>query len=81
MCGIAGWVDAVRDLARERDTIVAMTGVLACRGPDACGYWESPRALLGHRRLIVVDPEGGGQPMVRQRDGRTYVIVYNGEPY
>ncbi|MBX5476869.1 MAG: asparagine synthase (glutamine-hydrolyzing) [Clostridia bacterium] len=81
MCGITGWIDWNRDLTRESDTIRRMAATLACRGPDASTQWLSPRAAFGHRRLIVVDPAGGGQPMRRQRDGREYVLVYNGELY
>jgi asparagine synthase (glutamine-hydrolysing) len=81
MCGVAGWIDWREDLTGQRDIIEAMNRTLACRGPDAAGTWLSPRAAVAHRRLIVVDPEGGGQPMVRSRAGKTYVITYNGELY
>ncbi|ACA58708.1 asparagine synthase (glutamine-hydrolyzing) [Candidatus Desulforudis audaxviator] len=81
MCGIAGWIDWERDLRRECPVITEMTGTLAARGPDASGFWLSEHAALGHRRLIVVDPEGGGQPMVRRCGEREYVLVYNGELY
>ncbi|OPY57327.1 MAG: Asparagine synthetase (glutamine-hydrolyzing) 3 [Pelotomaculum sp. PtaU1.Bin035] len=81
MCGITGWIDWEIDLTQQRRTLEAMTGTLANRGPDAAGTWLSPRAALGHRRLVVVDPEGGSQPMTRQRGDRLYTIVYNGELY
>ncbi|MFZ5646723.1 MAG: asparagine synthase (glutamine-hydrolyzing) [Bacillota bacterium] len=81
MCGITGWIDWERDLTLERPTLEAMTATLAYRGPDAWGYWITPRAALGHRRLIVVDPVGGGQPMTRQKGERKYTITYNGELY
>ncbi len=81
MCGITGWIGWEGDLTRERTQIEAMAGTLACRGPDAGGVWLSPRCALGHRRLIVVDPAGGGQPMVRHRGNDTFVITYNGELY
>jgi len=58
-----------------------MIATLSCRGPDAGGMWLSPWAALGHRRLIVVDPEGGSQPMVRKRGEDKYIISYNGELY
>lgn len=81
MCGIAGWVDLAVDLTQQRSIIESMTDALAARGPDAAGVWVSKRAAIGHRRLIVVDPEGGCQPMVRERRRKTYVITYNGELY
>lgn len=81
MCGITGWIDWVRDLRQEEPTLTKMTATLTPRGPDAGGTWVSTAAALGHRRLIVVDPAGGEQPMVRQRGERECVLVYNGELY
>lgn len=81
MCGIAGWIDWEVDLTKQKDVVDAMGATLACRGPDECGTWFSPRAGLAHRRLVVVDPAGGGQPMVRRRGEDVFVIVYNGELY
>lgn len=81
MCGITGWIDWEVDLTRQRPVLEAMTDKLSRRGPDAAGFWLSPRAALGHRRLIVVDPEGGGQPMTRHRGNKVYTITYNGELY
>ncbi len=43
--------------------------------------WTTEHAAFGHARLIVVDPEGGAQPMTRKVNNRTYTIVYNGELY
>src|SRR6184192_2754400 len=45
-----------------------MAETLCHRGPDAQGQWLSPRAALAHRRLIVIDPQTGGQPMVYQKE-------------
>lgn len=81
MCGIAGYTDFTNMLTKERQIIAAMSEKLSHRGPDACGALLEDHAVLGHRRLIVVDPEGGGQPMVRKRGDETYVLVYNGELY
>ena len=81
MCGIAGWIDWEVNLTQQRPLVEAMREALACRGPDEAGTWLSPRAALAHRRLVVVDPASGRQPMIRQRGGRTCVITYNGELY
>ena len=82
MCGITGWVDWQRDLSLERPVVAAMTARLTARGPDACGEWATRHAVFGHRRLSVIDlSANGAQPMVLQRDGRTWAVVYNGELY
>lgn len=82
MCGIAGWVDFERDLTRESATADAMTQTMACRGPDASGLWTAPHAAIGHRRLSVIDLEGGKQPMLAEDDGRTLaVLTFSGEIY
>ena len=81
MCGIVGWINYNEDLLKKKEFIVPMTDTLANRGPDASGIWSSNHALLGHRRLIVVDPAGGSQPMTRKYGEKEYVITYNGELY
>ena len=81
MCGIAGWIDFEDNLKDRTPIIEKMTDTLKLRGPDSVGYYISENVLFGHRRLIVVDPEGGGQPMVKSVDGHEYVIIYNGELY
>lgn len=81
MCGIVGMVNWRQDLTQQKEVLVGMTNTLIPRGPDAEGYWLSPRAAFGHRRLIVVDPQGGLQPMIRQRGEHTYTLIYNGELY
>ena len=81
MCGIAGWIDYSANLKDAQPVLTGMVQTLTNRGPDAEGYYLSGHAALGHRRLIVVDPAGGGQPMRWQRGDTTYIIVYNGELY
>lgn len=81
MCGIAGFTDFSKNLENERGVLERMTGRLAHRGPDASGVWLSEHAALGHCRLVVVDPAGGGQPMSRKRGEAVYAMVYNGELY
>ncbi|WP_405638201.1 asparagine synthase (glutamine-hydrolyzing) [Streptomyces sp. NBC_01178] len=82
MCGISGWVDWKRDLLESRSVISAMTEAMAPRGPDAQEVWISPHAALGHRRLAVIDIEGGQQPMRRSvPGGGTAVITFSGEIY
>jgi asparagine synthase (glutamine-hydrolysing) len=81
VCGVTGWVDFRRDLGPQRDTAAAMTATLACRGPDAEGLWIDRHAALGHRRLAVIDPAGGQQPMCAEHDRRAAVVSFCGEIY
>ena len=81
MCGITGWVDLRRDLRAHRVDIDAMTDSLALRGPDARGVWIDRHAALGHRRLAVIDLEGGVQPMVAEVTGARVVLTFSGEIY
>ncbi|MGE5403359.1 MAG: asparagine synthase (glutamine-hydrolyzing), partial [Candidatus Saccharibacteria bacterium] len=81
MCGIAGWIDWERDLELQRDILNKMTETMVHRGPDASGYWFAREAALGHRRLVVVDPVGGAQPMSKRCGDHQVVITYNGELY
>jgi len=81
MCGIAGWIDYNRDLRKYVDTINKMTGTLVRRGPDAQGIYLKENVCLMHRRLIVIDPENGIQPMTIKKGNTSYIIVYNGELY
>lgn len=75
MCGIVGEINLKNNVNRE--IILGMSRELAPRGPDADGLYEGDCAVLAHRRLIVIDPENGKQPM-RYNE---FVIVYNGELY
>ncbi|TIM26234.1 MAG: asparagine synthase (glutamine-hydrolyzing) [Mesorhizobium sp.] len=84
MCGICGWIDFDRDLGSPdaRRELADMTATMAYRGPDDDGIWIDGHAALGHRRLAIIDIEGGRQPMTHQEDGRTaLVLVYTGETY
>ena len=79
MCGIGGFVDYKRDARHYAAAAHSMQHALMPRGPDAAGEYQDADAVLVHRRLIVIDPEGGAQPM-HAPDGDT-VLIYNGELY
>ena len=81
MCGITGWIDFSKNLRNEQKTIVKMADTLAKRGPDDSNTWLGVHAAFGHRRLVVVDPEGGKQPMTKSNREHRYTICYNGELY
>ncbi|MDO6657748.1 asparagine synthase (glutamine-hydrolyzing) [Anaerobacillus sp. 1_MG-2023] len=79
MCGITGWINWSGDLSTEQDTLKKMADSIAHRGPDEEGFWLSEQAALAHRRLIVIDPRGGKQPMTSS--DQQLVLTYNGELY
>lgn len=81
MCGIVGIVDFENDMLKECATLAAMMDAVTHRGPDSAGMFMTHQAALGHRRLTVVDPAGGSQPMTRSIGTNTYTVVYNGELY
>lgn len=81
MCGIAGWIDYENDVSENTSILNKMSQSLAKRGPDANGFHKEKHACLMHRRLIVIDPENGKQPMRIAYNDEDYTIVYNGELY
>lgn len=81
MCGFAGLVNLKQDISNEKQIIIAMNSTLSKRGPDECGYYTEDNILLGHKRLIVIDPDGGKQPMTFSYNNNKYTIVYNGQLY
>ncbi|HJV17722.1 MAG TPA: asparagine synthase (glutamine-hydrolyzing) [Bacillales bacterium] len=81
MCGVSGWIDFKRDIRLEKGIIEKMANTLAKRGPDETNIWTDINVGFGHKRLIVVDPAGGRQPMSKFAKGNMYTICYNGELY
>lgn len=76
MCGITGWVDFRRDLRPEQKIVEKMTATMSKRGPDDENVWLTTHAAFGHRRLAVVDLEGGKQPMTRGTEGNRREQLY-----
>jgi asparagine synthase (glutamine-hydrolysing) len=83
MCGIAGAVVRPESLV-DLPVIDRMLDSLAHRGPDGRGTARyssqaGDRVLLGHRRLAIIDPVGGKQPMCDDAAG--LALTFNGEIY
>lgn len=78
MCGIAGLL-STDGRPIDRDLIAGMTSRLVHRGPDGAGIFTDSVVGLGHRRLAIIDPDGGHQPLTNE-DGTVHVI-FNGEIY
>lgn len=85
MCGIAGFCDFTENLRNHmplhRKTARKMAETLVHRGPDDGGEYVADHAAFAHRRLAVIDPARGQQPMVRKFGDYEYAIAYNGELY
>jgi asparagine synthase (glutamine-hydrolysing) len=80
MCGIFGSVALERPLTGADIKLVEQgTALLQHRGPDAGAVTTHENACFGHRRLSIVDIEGGVQPM--WSTDRRGMIAYNGEVY
>ena len=77
MCGILAIYDPKRRWSRE--AFLHALNTLESRGPDGDGVWQEADVLLGHRRLSIIDLEGGAQPMA-SADGRA-LVTFNGEIY
>ena len=81
MCGICGFTQSNGSEA-DYKALQAMCDVMAHRGPDGEGRYIASGIALGHRRLALIDIEGGAQPMVRSEGGvDRWAIVFNGEIY
>jgi len=79
MCGIAGYWNHLSVRPADQRVIGAMTRTLTHRGPDDEAFLLDGDLAFGQRRLAVVDPEGGKQPMPNE-DGSVQ-IIFNGEIY
>ncbi|MFL5827523.1 MAG: asparagine synthase (glutamine-hydrolyzing) [Thermoleophilaceae bacterium] len=77
MCGIAGIYDSRGGASEE--LVRQMTARLRHRGPDGEGYHSEPEIALGMRRLAIIDPEHGHQPLYDE--SRSIAVVFNGEIY
>ena len=79
MCGLVGavWKDGADGAAAA--LVAAMTRRLAHRGPDDEQVWVSPDVHLGFRRLAIIDPAHGRQPVFSEDRG--VVALCNGEIY
>jgi asparagine synthase (glutamine-hydrolysing) len=79
MCGIAGIFHLETAKPVDPQRVKRMTDAIAHRGPDGAGVWTAPGVGLGHRRLSIIDLEGGAQPM--HSDDQALTLIFNGEIY
>jgi asparagine synthase (glutamine-hydrolysing) len=76
MCGIAGLVSLSDSDEERRIAVARMCDAMQHRGPDDHGEFSRGPATLGMRRLAIIDPAGGHQPMT-SASGR-YHLIFNG---
>ncbi|MEO8367690.1 MAG: asparagine synthase (glutamine-hydrolyzing) [Candidatus Solibacter sp.] len=79
MCGICGIYETGGDRMVSRATLKAMSDTISHRGPDDDGFYTCGGIGLAHRRLSIIDVEGGHQPLANEDD--SIWIVFNGEIY
>src|SRR5438128_4729418 len=79
MCGIVGIVGLNAREPVDGTRLKSMRDVLHHRGPDGEGLWMEGPVGLGHRRLAIIDVEGGAQPMPNEDE--SVWVVLNGEIY
>ncbi|VAW65931.1 Asparagine synthetase [glutamine-hydrolyzing] [hydrothermal vent metagenome] len=79
MCGICGIYNIEPENQVKDSQINQMNAMMIHRGPDAGGIFIKDNIGLGHRRLKIIDLEGGVQPMFSPDNN--IVVVFNGEIY
>lgn len=79
MCGLSGIFDTKGIRPIDPDVLTTMNDSIAHRGPDGDGFLLEPGIGLGHRRLAIIDLEGGKQPLYNETGD--VGIVFNGEIY
>jgi asparagine synthase (glutamine-hydrolysing) len=79
MCGIAGIFDTRGEGAIDAALLSRMNDSLRHRGPDGEGVFKEGGIGLGHRRLAIIDLEGGAQPLFNE--DKSVAVVFNGEIY
>jgi asparagine synthase (glutamine-hydrolysing) len=80
VCGIlAILASGDRSPGLEETSFKSLRDRLQHRGPDDAGLWRDQYALIGHRRLAIMDPAHGQEPIVRGDAQDPCVVVFNGE--
>ena len=79
MCGISGIVDLAGKRPIDEALLKDINDTMVHRGPDGDGLFVEPGVGFGHRRLSIIDLEGGKQPLFNE--DYTVVVTYNGEIY
>ncbi|MBQ9833886.1 MAG: asparagine synthase (glutamine-hydrolyzing) [Bacilli bacterium] len=76
MCGITGFVSKEKN---KKSIIKKMSQRISHRGPDSEGFYIDDVIALAHRRLSIIDLEGGLQPLYNE--DKSVAVIFNGEIY
>ena len=77
MCGIFGLAVNKDQTITYKKQLDHALDVLSHRGPDQSGVYFNKQVYLGHKRLSIIDPDNGKQPMIS--NDKRYIITFNGE--
>lgn len=82
MCGVLGVATSRgRKVSLGEQACHTLCDLLAHRGPDGAGVMHAGHVALAHRRLALLDPQGGAQPFRSTGLGRRVIVAWNGEIY
>ena len=80
MCGFVGYLPGTNRAYNDETLIQEMMDTIRHRGPDSGGYHGAEGAVLGFRRLTIIDLSDAGNQPLYDESGR-YTLVFNGEIY
>ena len=79
MCGFVGYLPG-SNKQNDSEIIEQMMDTIHHRGPDSGGYHVADHAVLGFRRLTIIDLSDAGNQPLFDETGR-YTLTFNGEIY
>jgi len=79
MCGIVGVVREREAPPATVEAVRRMAAAIVHRGPDDEGFFACEQAVIGMRRLSIIDLSGGHQPIANEDE--SLWVVCNGEIY
>jgi asparagine synthase (glutamine-hydrolysing) len=79
VCGLLGFLSHTGFAVACKDDVAGSLELMRHRGPDESGTWNDDDAVLGFRRLSIIDLEHSHQPL--PYDNGRYWLLFNGEIY
>lgn len=79
MCGISGIITKEKLTPDLKAAVLRMSAAQIHRGPDGAGEFFADNVALANRRLSIIDPAGGWQPLYNE--DKSLALVINGEIY